>query len=528
MSTAPGLTKSRLTNLPNGLRIATCEVPYAETAAMGVWAGVGGRHESARLSGISHFIEHMLFKGTTRRSARRIMEEVEGVGGDVNAYTAEERTCYYAVAAAEFFPRLCDVLCDLYMNPKFTPDDIERERGVICEEILMYRDEPSSHVQEILNRYFWPDHPLGRPLTGTPDTVESMQRDDFLSYRATHYHAGSTVISAAGKICHEASGRDCSRSCWQEFLPESRFATRRRQAIPAGRASPRKNVMSNRPSWRWVSRDQVTTIPDGTRCKSCISSSGGNASSRLFQELREKRGLCYSVSTHPSSFNDTGMLNLSLGLEQRNVEKSLRLILSTFEDLKKRPVRPAELRRAKEYAVGTSRMSLERTSAQNMRLGGSVLVYGKIIDPEEVHSRLRAVTSEEVQSVARDFLDSRRATAAIVGPAPDEEAIAEHASSLSMIGAIFDWDGVVIDSSGSMRNPGSYWPPRSAKPIAAGSFQEGFREKESVDHSGDPRMERRSGRNRTAGRPQGRTLSRIGRTRWDDRAAGSQRACSAR
>ena len=203
MTKTSGLTKSCLTSLPNGLRIATCEVPHAETAAIGIWAGVGGRHESAKLSGISHFIEHMLFKGTLRRSARRIMQEVEGVGGDMNAYTAEERTCYYAVAAAEFFSRLCDVLCDLYMNPKLAPSDIERERGVICEEILMYRDEPSSHVQELLNRHFWPDHPLGRPLTGTPDTVESMQRDDFLSYRATHYHAGSTVISAAGKLRHE-------------------------------------------------------------------------------------------------------------------------------------------------------------------------------------------------------------------------------------------------------------------------------------------------------------------------------------
>jgi predicted Zn-dependent peptidase len=150
---------------------------------------------------------------------------------------------------------------------------------------------------------------------------------------------------------------------------------------------------------------------------------GGNASSRLFQELREKRGLCYSVSTHPTCFGDTGMLNVSLGLDQRNVEKSLSLIVSAFEDVKNRPVRPAELKRAKEYAVGTSRMSLERTSSQNMRLGGAVLAYGKIIDPEQVHARLRAVTAEDVQSAAKDFLKLRSATVAIVGPAPDEAAV---------------------------------------------------------------------------------------------------------
>jgi predicted Zn-dependent peptidase len=413
---------ARLTALASGLRIATCEIPHAETAAMGIWAGVGGRHEPANLNGISHFIEHMLFKGTSRRSARRIMEEVEGVGGDMNAYTSEERTCYYAAAAAEFFPRLCDVLCDLYMNPKFTTRDIERERGVICEEILMYRDEPSSHVQELLNKHFFPDHPLGRPLTGTPDTVESMQRDDFLSYRATHYHAGSTVVSAAGKIRHEVVIAHASKLL--EKIPSRRPI----RHVKAPDYSREPTVVSER---RDVQQTQLALgLPgpshhDPRRYALQILNVilGGNASSRLFQELREKRGLCYSVSTHPSSFKDTGMVNISLGLEQRNVEKSLRLILSTFEDLKKRPVSPAELKRAKQYAVGTSRMSLERTSTQNMRLGGSVLIYGRIIDPEEIHSRLRDVTCEEVQAAAKDFLDAHCATAAIVGPAPDETAI---------------------------------------------------------------------------------------------------------
>ena len=423
MTRTSGLTKNCLTSLPNGLRIATCEVPHAETAAMGIWAGVGGRHESARLSGISHFIEHMLFKGTARRSARRIMQEVEGVGGDMNAYTAEERTCYYAVAAAEFFSRLCDVLCDLYMNPRLAPSDIERERSVICEEILMYRDEPSSHVQELLNRHFWPNHPLGRPLTGTPDTVESIERDDFLSYRATHYHAGSTVISAAGRLRHEDVVEMAASLL--ERIP-SRKPIRYEKAPDHSSkpqiASERRDVQQTQLALGFPGPSHHDPRRYAMQILHIIL--GGNASSRLFQELREKRGLCYSVSTHPSSFNDTGMLNLSLGLEQRNVDRSLRLILSTFEDLKKRPPRPAELKRAKEYAVGTSRMSLERTSAQNMRLGGSVLVYGRIIDPEEVHSRVRAVTEEEVQSAAIDFLNPRRATAAIVGPTPDEAAIA--------------------------------------------------------------------------------------------------------
>ena len=201
--------KSRLTKLPGGLRIATCEMPHAETAAMGIWASVGGRHEPVELNGISHFIEHMLFKGTQRRSARRIMEEVEGVGGDMNAFTSEERTCYYATAAAEFFPRVCDVLCDIYMNPRFSPRDIDRERGVIAEEILMYEDEPSSRVQELLEKTQWAGHALGRPITGTLQTIEGMDAAAFRAYRASHYNAPSTVVTAAGKVqaasCRKAS-----------------------------------------------------------------------------------------------------------------------------------------------------------------------------------------------------------------------------------------------------------------------------------------------------------------------------------
>lgn len=414
--------KTQLTTLPGGLRVATCEMPHAETAAVGIWAGVGGRHEPARLNGISHFIEHMLFKGTARRSALRIMEEVEGVGGDLNAYTAEERTCYYATAAAEYFPRLCDVLCDLYVNPKFNPQDIERERGVIGEEILMYRDDPASFVQEMLNHNFWPGHPLGSPLTGTQETIDSFKRQDFLDYRASHYHRGSTVVSAAGKIRHDDVVERVVRAL--EHLPKGRKP--RVSKAPEPVKHPRVVV-----DQRDTQQTQIAigfpgaSHHDPRRYALQILHIilGGNGSSRLFQQLREKRGLCYSVSTHPSSFADTGLMNVSLGLEQKNVEKSLRLILAEFQTIKHKPVRAAELKRAKEYAIGTSRMALERASNQNMRVGSSILVYGDILDPEEIHNRLRAVTAEDVQSVARDFLTPRRATAAVVGPAPDPDVI---------------------------------------------------------------------------------------------------------
>ncbi len=414
---------TKLTTLPGGLRVATCEMPHAQTAAMGIWASVGGRHEPARLNGISHFIEHMLFKGTGKRSAKRIMQEIEGVGGDMNAYTSEERTCYYATAAEEFFPRVCDVLCDIYTDPKFSGRDIERERGVIAEEIQMYRDEPSSQVQELLNATFWPGHPLGRPITGTVETVGALGRGDFLEYRASHYHAASTVVSAAGKISHEeVVGRVARRL---SALESGRRPSAKSAPKPA--TSPRLKVEA-----RDVQQTQVAMAmaapghKDEDRFAYHLMHVilGGNASSRLFQELREKRGLCYSVSTHPLTLDDGGALNISAGLDRKNIERSLRLILDEFARLREFPVGPAELKRAKEFSVGSSRMSLERSSSQNMRLGSSVLVHGKIVDPESVHEKIRAVTTDDVREVARRVLDPAGIALALVGPSPDETMLA--------------------------------------------------------------------------------------------------------
>lgn len=414
--------KTTLTTLPSGLRVATCEIPHAETAAMAVWAGVGGRHEPPKLNGISHFIEHMLFKGTKRRTPRRIMEEVEGVGGDMNAYTSEERTCYYATAAVEFFPRICDVLSDIYVNPRFSPQDIERERGVIGEEILMYQDDPSSHVQETLNLHYWKNHALGRPLAGTVQSVNVFTREDMLDYRASHYHAGSTVVSVAGKVTHEEVLDRVGR-LMSDIPARRKLRPTSTPKLPAKLAiiAERRDIQQTQVAIGLPGLSQLDPRRYALQILHVIL--GGNASSRLFQELREKRGLCYSVSTHPSFFHDVGMMNLSLGLDHRNLEKSLRLIQTAFADLRSKPVRPTELRRAKEYAVGTSRMALERTGSQNMRLGGSILAYGKIVDPDEVHARLRQVTAEEIQAVATDLLDLSRATIALIGPSDESKNI---------------------------------------------------------------------------------------------------------
>lgn len=409
---------SRLTTLPGGLRIATCEMPHTETAAMGIWASVGGRHEPAALNGISHFIEHMLFKGTRRRSARRIMEDVEGVGGDINAFTSEERTCYYAASAAEHFPRVCDVLCDIYMEPRFSPRDIDRERGVISEEIQMYRDEPSSHVQELLQQTYWDGHPLGRPLTGTHATIATMDAAAFRSYRAAHYTAPATVVTAAGNIRHDEVVERVAKLL--SGLPEKK--PRPATAYPRIPSKPRvaaeaRDIQQTQLSLALPAPGLVSPLRYAFHVLNAIL--GANASSRLFQELREKRGLCYSISSHLLALRDGGLVEISAGLDRRNLEKSLRLILESLESLRRNPVSARELRRAVEFLVGSSRMALERTSTQSSRLGNSILAMGKIVDPETVTARIRAVTPDDILAAARTFLDPSRITLAVVGPNPD-------------------------------------------------------------------------------------------------------------
>jgi len=416
---------TRLSTLDSGIRVVTCEMPNSQTAALAIWASVGGRHEPARLSGISHFIEHMLFKGTSRRSARRISEEIEGVGGDLNAFTSEEQTCYHATASSDHFPRLCSVLADMYLDPRFAPADIERERQVIGEEILMGQDEPSQRVQELLWESLWPGHPLGRPVTGSLETVTRFTRGDFLDYRRAHYHAAATVVSAAGDVRHDDLVARVEKLLGD--LP------RGRKPAPRTAPSPRRKTPSVRVERKETNQTNVAiglpsiSLLDGRRHALSLLNIilGGNMSSRLFQELRERRGLCYSVSSHLSLYRDTGVLSISLGLEKSNLNRSLRLIGRELGRLRRDGVRPAELRRAKDYAIGSSRMAMERASSQNYRIGGGVLAYGEVQDIEESHARVRAVGAGDLLALAGEFLDPSTSTLVAVGPLDGPDGLAE-------------------------------------------------------------------------------------------------------
>jgi predicted Zn-dependent peptidase len=407
--------KTEVSCLDNGLRIVTCRMPSVQSAAVGIWAAVGGRHEPASLCGISHFLEHMLFKGTSRRSSKRIMQEIEGMGGDINASTSEDRTCYYASVPGDGLVRAFDVLADLYRNPKLASRDVELERGVIAEEIQMYHDEPSQRVHELLNEIYWPNHPLGRPITGTVETISHFDPRLLRDYLQANYHGTSTVVSAAGCVDHERIVELARRNLGDlaaGSLPH---------AVKAPPKARRPRVGSE------FRETQQTQIAIGLPFPAALDPRrfagnllhvilGGNGSSRLFQEIRERRGYCYSISTYPHMLLDTGILVISVGLDPENVPRCLRLIRRELTRIREEVPGTVELNRAKRYLTGLGRMALERTSSQNSRIAQALLSLGHVPEPEETYAKFECVQPGEITAVARDFLDPRSAVTAVVGP----------------------------------------------------------------------------------------------------------------
>lgn len=413
---------TKVTTLSNGLRVASCSLPSSQTVAVGLWCGVGSRYEPARIGGASHFLEHLLFKGTRKRTARQISEEIEGVGGDLNAFTAEERTCYHAAASQDHFSRIAEVLSDMYCHSLLDPAEVERERGVIGEEIEMVRDEPCQHAHELLSGEMWKGHPLGRPITGSKKTLAAITRKDLIGHLRSHYHAGRTIFTAAGAVDHgdavELAGRFLGKLHNGSSLP--------RQTVPPSCSSPRILIdprESQQTQLVLSFRGVGAADPRRFAVNLLHVIFGGNMSSRLFQELRERRGLCYSINSSFSTYSDCGSFEISLGLDGANVCKALKLILGECRKLVEKGPSRTELRRACDYSIGTSRMALERAATQNYRLGVSLLSYGRIVPPEDVYKRLANVPISKVQAVAGQTFQNRRLSLVMVGPGPSREEI---------------------------------------------------------------------------------------------------------
>ncbi len=405
----------KVTRLENGLAVATAEMPHMASVSVGIWVGVGGRYEPARLNGVSHFIEHLLFKGTRRRSARDISQAVEGIGGYLNAFTSEEHTCFYAKAGHSHFQQIWEVLADMFLNSTFDPVEIGKERDVIKEELAMYTDQPQQYVQELLNALMWPDQPLGRSITGTEKTLDAIGRKQLLEYQRTNYVAPATLVAVGGRITHAEAVKAVKKSCRKftrgqrprytpattaQTQPVIHLHTRKTEQTQAALGI---RACSRHDEWRFALRLLNVIL-------------GENMSSRLFQTIREEHGLAYSIYSGNSFFDDAGDIVISAGLDLDNLEKTLKIIVREMKRLASELAPPAELRRARDYLAGQMDLSLENSENQMMWAGEQWLGYGRILKPDEFKKRLGEVNPAVVRAAARQFFRPDRFNLALISP----------------------------------------------------------------------------------------------------------------
>ena len=397
----------------NGLCLLTESMPDVRSVSLGVWLTRGSRHEGGAAAGMAHFAEHMVFKGTTTRTAEDIAQEVDSMGGQLDAFTAKECTSYYVKVLDEHLPRAVDLLADLLLRPAFRADDIDREKKVILEEIKMVEDMPDDLVHELFTSSFWPDHPLGRSILGTPASVGGITGAALRAFFERSYTAGNVVVAVAGNLEH-AAVRD---------LIGAAFGGLPAAAGPADETPPAAS-----PSVLFRGKEiEQSHLCLGTqgyaqahenRYSSYVLNTvlGGSMSSRLFQNIREKRGLAYAVSSGLESYRDVGILTIYAGCDAAAVPEVVDLVVAELRDLRDRPLAAAELQRAKDHLKGNLVLGLESTANRMSQLARSEIYFGRQIDQAEHLKHLDAVTAGDVQRVAADLFSNGGFAATVVGP----------------------------------------------------------------------------------------------------------------
>jgi len=403
----------RRTVLPNGLIILTERMDHLRSVAMGVWIKSGSRCEPAEINGISHFVEHMLFKGTRSRSAQAIAREMDSIGGNLDAFTGKETICFNVKSLADHVPIALDVLSDLVLNPVFAAPDIERERGVILEEIKIDEDNPDVLVHELFTQSFWKDHPLGWPILGTTRTVASLDQHKLFNYHNDRFHAGNMVFSAAGNLDHD----QFAASIAARFSNLSAGASVTELAAPEASA---RVVLRNKKSLEQVQiclGVPAPPITDENRYATLILNTvlGGGMSSRLFQTIREERGLAYSIYSDLSPYRDTGTLCVYAGTSSANALQVVDLILAEFARLKQEPLSEEELTRAKDQVRGNILLGLESSSARMANLARQEMYFKKFYSVDEVIARIGEVKASQVQAMAQRLFVPDRIAVTLLG-----------------------------------------------------------------------------------------------------------------
>jgi predicted Zn-dependent peptidase len=387
--------------LPNGLVVITETMPHVRSVSIGVWVRSGSRGESLDENGLAHFIEHMVFKGTERRSAEAIAREMDSVGGMLDAFTSKEQICFNAKVLDEHLPIAFDVIADLILRPKFDSEDVKKELQVILEEIKMDLDNPEYLLHEIFTRGFWPEHALGRPILGTPETVKNFTRETLKTRFASWFAPDHLVVTAAGNVSYEQV----------LALVEREFGGLQ----PSGQHPAHIAPSTGAPIHLEKKRDLeqvhlcvgVPSVPLGHEDRFGIAVLnnllGGGMSSRLFQNIREKRGLAYAVFSELTPYSDAGMLTVYAGSAKETVGEVLDLIVSEFRDLKASPVTEEELTRSKNHLKGSLMLSLESTSSRMSNLARQELYFRRFYSLDEILDSIEAVTREQLQSLAQQY-----------------------------------------------------------------------------------------------------------------------------
>ena len=415
--------RTQLATLPNGVRIATVEMPYMESVSIGFWTGVGTRHETAENNGVAHFLEHLLFKGTPTRSAEAISRQVERVGGSIDAFTSEDHTAYQVKGPADKLEPLLEVLADLYQHPRFDPADIDLERNVIREEIAMVRDQPAQWLEDLSSEAAWPDHPLGRPITGTTASLERLDRGAVAEFHRAAYTSSQTVVSVAGRIAHAevlerltpllsgmASGP--ALAALPAPPPAPGFAFARSDDLEQAHLSIAFHARGRHDASRYAQKLLNVLL-------------GENSSSRLFQEVRESEGLCYEIQSDIMAFEDTGLINIYVALDPGEIGRALKTVRKIVESFSRVPPSVSDLEEAKSYLIGQSRIALENTATQMMWAGECLLSFNEVIDPESVHRRIAAVSATEICDLAGQLFFPDRLVVTGIGPRKMERVLRE-------------------------------------------------------------------------------------------------------
>ena len=413
----------QLTTLDSGLRVLTTSVPTAQGAASAFFVRVGSRNEQPRTNGLSHYIEHMLFKGTVERpAATQISQAIEGAGGSLNAYTTKELTCYWNNLPYERAQTGVEILGDMIQHSLLEAEEIDRERTVVQQEIKRAHDNPGSFVGELLGRAVYGDQPIGWPIAGSVETVEGMQRPDFVEHMSGFYTAENSVLSVSGNVEHEQVV-DWAAAAFDDLpLGEVPAPPDSRQERPEGyiQLDPRDLEQTNVAlSMHGMARKD----PDRYAFDIMNTALGRGMSSRLFQEVRERRGLAYSVSAGGARYSDTGSLTVSAGVTREHQEEALEVILVELRKLVDEPIGDEELQRTKDYAAGSFRLGLETPMSLGQRYGNQLLMDGEIEPPDETVAALRAVTAEDVQRVAARVIGPGIFSIAVVGPTADADRL---------------------------------------------------------------------------------------------------------